>query len=65
MSIADTITSALFFKGVPYLLHHLDDFLFLGAPSSAQAHASASLAIKTFKELRVPVALHKTEGPAM
>ena len=62
-AVADAIAWTLFFKGVPYLLHYLDDFLFLGAPGSAQAQASASLAMDTLKELGVPVAHHKTEGP--
>ena len=47
-----------------YLLHYLDDFLFSGPPGSKKAAMAHDQAISAFRELGVPVATHKTEGPA-
>ena len=50
--------------GVRYLLHYLDDFLFIGAPDSDEAAMAAACAADTFGGLGVQVAMHKTKGPA-
>ena len=50
--------------GIRYLLHYLDDSLFIGAPGTNEASRAAWLATDTFCSLAVPVASHKTEGPA-
>ena len=63
-AVADALAWALYCRGVRYLLHYLDDFLFIGAPDSPEAAMVASIATDTFRELGVPVATHKTEGPA-
>ena len=42
-------------------LHYLDDFLFLGSPGDM---ACATALLDTCRQLGVPVATHKTEGPA-
>ena len=54
---------ALFSRGIRYVLHHLDDFLFVTPPQSQEAASVRQVDEATFRELGVPVAAHKTEGP--
>ena len=63
-AVADAMAWALHFSGIQYLLHYLDDFLFIGHPYSGEAAQAQSIATSVFQELGVPVAEHKTEGPA-
>ena len=63
-AIADFIAWVLTCEGIPYQLHYLDDFLLLGAPNSQQAKEALTLALQTLTRLGIPVASHKTEGPA-
>ena len=50
--------------GVTRQLHYLDDFLFLSAPGSTECATSLQIALHVCSHLGVPVASHKTEGPA-
>lgn len=43
-AVADFITWVLASRGITYLLHYLDDFLFLVAPNSSQGNATLSTA---------------------
>ena len=52
-AVADALGWALTQAGIPFLIHYLDDFLFL-----------QSLVLDTFQELGVPVAHEKIEGPS-
>ena len=63
-AVADMITWALHCAGVPHLIHYLDDFLFVGEPNTEQGKRSLEIALQTLEYLGVPVAEHKTEGPA-
>ena len=63
-AVADAIAWVLHCQGVCYQLHYLDDFLFLGAPATSEATATLSLVTNVFQHLGIPVATHKTEGPA-
>lgn len=63
-AFADMVTWALHRAGVPYLLHYLDDFLLFGSPGTNQATTAAAWTSDLFKRLHVPVADHKTMGPA-
>ena len=63
-AIADALAWGLFCNGVPHQLHYLDDFLLLGAPNTGQGSTVLHTALSTFDQLGVPVASHKTEGPA-
>ena len=54
---------ALYQRGIKYLLHYLDDFLFLGSPHTEEAATALQLALHTFNHVGVPVAAEKTEGP--
>lgn len=61
--MADSIAWSLSCEGIRYLLHYLDDFLFLRAPCSDQGQKSLTTALHLLDRLGVPVASHKTEGP--
>ena len=63
-AVADMLAWALHRSGVRYVLHYLDDFLLLGPPGSPEAERALSRTTQTFATLGVPVAEHKTEGPA-
>ena len=60
-AVADVISWVLYQHGIEHHLHYLDDYLLLGAPDSKQAAEALAL---TFHMLGIPVAYHKTEGPA-
>ena len=63
-AVADALAWSLHAGGIRFVLHYLDDFLFIGAPNSLEATHAAQLATITFADLGVPVAVHKTEGPS-
>ena len=62
-AITDSLAWALHCKGVPFLLHYLDNFLFLGKESICPCHTALTSALKVFGHLSVPVAPSKVEGP--
>ncbi len=63
-AVADMIAWALHCAGVQHQLHYLDDFLLLGAPDTEEGATVLSIALEVFRSLGIPVATHKTEGPA-
>ncbi len=63
-AVADMFAWAIHCNGVRYILHYLDDFLLLGAPGSSETELALTTTTHTFETLGVPVATHKTEGPA-
>jgi len=63
-AVADMLAWALHWAGVPHLIHYLDDFLLLAAPSTEEGARVLALALHVFAMLGVPVSAHKTEGPA-
>ena len=63
-AVADAMAWALYSNGVEYVLHYLDDFLFV-IPKLQEASEVRRIAEDTFRDLGVPVAAHKTEGPAL
>lgn len=63
-AVADMIAWSLHCAGIDHLLHYLDDFLFLCAPNTGDGARALALAMKIFDFLGIPVAVHKTEGPA-
>ena len=63
-AVADALAWGLYLRGVRYLLHYLDDFLFIGAPGTEEAAMAARIATEGFQSLGVPIASHKTEGPS-
>ena len=63
-AFADALAWILHARGVVWQLHYLDDFLFLGAPTDNACGRALDVALDTCGEMGVPVAAHKTEGPA-
>ena len=63
-AVADFLAWALHCDGIEFLLHYLDDFLFLGPPDTNRALQARLIATDTFGRLGVPIANHKTEGPS-
>lgn len=63
-AVADALAWVLHSHGVRHQLHYLDDFLFLGAPASAECAGNLQSALHLCESLGVPVASHKTEGPS-
>ena len=63
-AFADALAWVMQCNGINRQLHYLDDFLFVGAPSSHECAASLQTALQVCRRLVVPVAAHKTEGPS-
>jgi len=63
-AVADALAWILHSKGVVHQLHYLDDFLLLGPPKSSACAQSLQCTLQVCGDLGVPVAAHKTEGPA-
>ena len=62
-AFADALAWAMQLQGVSQQLHYLNDFLFVGAPSSQECAHNLHSALKVCSQLGVPVAVQKTEGP--
>ena len=56
---------AIHHRGVHHLLHYLDDFLLFGQLGTLEAGQAVATARAIFEEAGIPVAEHKTEGPAI
>ena len=63
-AVADAMTWALFSAAKEFLLHYLDDFLFVGRPMSQKASKAKEIATAVFDELGAPIATDKNEGLA-
>jgi hypothetical protein len=63
-AFADALAWILQARGVAWQLHYLDDFLLMGPPGHAACATALETALDTCRQLGVPVAAHKTEGPA-
>ena len=62
---ADVVERVLYSSGgIRFLLHYLDDFLFIGSPGTNGVAVTQENALAMFNELGVPVATHRTEGLA-
>ena len=62
-AFADMVAWAINCHGVRFLLHYLDDFLFVGEPGTLEAPQAVTLVIKVFSHAGISVATHKIEGP--
>lgn len=63
-ALADALLFIMARNGVESSIHYLDDFLFVGPPSSDKCAASLASALAVCKEVGFPVASEKIEGPA-
>ena len=50
-------------RGIKNVFHYLDDFLLLGNPESTECAQALATLIATCKELGLPLASDKCEGP--
>ena len=62
-AVADALQWILANEGVESL-HYLDDFIIFGPPDSPQCRRALEKAMELCEILGVPIAVHKTEGPA-
>ena len=62
--VSDALAWAFRSSGIFSQIHYLDDFLFFGRPNSDEAELVLSRVLDICQVLGVPVAGHKTEGPA-
>ena len=62
--LADLLSWIIHIKGVSFCIHYLDDFLTVGPPTSNTCKTNLEIIKTTCKELGVPLALEKVEGPA-
>ena len=61
-AFVDLVAWAIYCRGVRWLLHYLDDFLFFGASGTSEASLAASSAAGVFAGTGIPVSSLKTEG---
>ena len=62
-AVADSLQWIFQRQGVKGI-HYLDDFLLFGAPESHECRRALESVLETSARLGVPIAAHKTEGPA-
>lgn len=60
-AVVDMLAWGLHWAGIRYLIHYLDDILFMGAPGTEEGAQVLALALSLFNLWGVPVAAHKTE----
>ena len=63
--LADLLEWIVITKGVSHILHYLDDFVILHPPTSFKLQQDLDIIIKSCKDLGVPLALGKIEGPCI
>ena len=62
-AVVDALNWLLHQRGIPHVLHYLDDFIIISPPHSPQGQESLSRLRQLCGELRVPITEHKTDGP--
>ena len=63
-AVADALHWFLVQRGIKHIQHYLDDFIIVSFPDSPQCRDELETLLRVFRELGIPVATHKTEGPA-
>ena len=63
-ALADGLQWILEQRGTTYVAHYLDDFVTVGPPNSDQCSTNQSIISDVCKELGIPLAPHKSVGPA-
>ena len=63
-AVADALHWFLLRRGIEHVQHYLDDFIIVSFPDSPQCRDELETLLQVFRELGVPVATHKTEGPS-
>ena len=62
-TLAEALEWILKSRGMHYVIHYLDDFLLLGRPNSDECAMGLRTTLATCRELGVPLAEDKVEGP--
>ncbi len=62
-AVADALNWYLQQSGIRFGRHYLDDFIVIGRPRSAECHNAVALLDAVCRELGVPIAEHKRDGP--
>eukprot|EP00731_Ephydatia_muelleri_P036077 Em0199g3a len=62
-ALADSLEWIIRRKGVAYTAHYLDDYVIAGPPGTSRCADDLHTLVETCKELRVPLAVAKCEGP--
>ena len=62
-AIADAFQWYLQQQGLQHVLHYLDDYIMIGPPGSTECQQNLETLLDAAKDLGIPVADHKTEGP--
>ena len=62
-AVADGLEWCIRQRGVQYIFHYLDDYIILGSPDSEQCRRDLDALREVCRELGVPLAIHKCEGP--
>lgn len=63
-AVADAFQWFLQQQGIEYVRHYLDDYIILGPPDSLDCERSLSILLDSASMLGIPIASHKTAGPA-
>ncbi len=63
-AVADALQWVIQRRGVTFIWHYIDDFIMCGPPASSVCAGSLQTTISVCAELGMPVAEHKTAGPA-
>ena len=63
-AVSDALEWHLKSRGIAHIFHYLDDFAILGPPNSNECTRSLTMMRQVCAELGIPLADHKTEGPA-
>ena len=63
-AVADALEWCIAKQGVEWIYHYLDDFITLGPPQSDVCMRNLQLIVKECRELGVPLAPEKQEGPS-
>ena len=63
-AVADFLAWVLYYNGIPYVIHYLDDFLVIAPSGSGLAHSMRPRVEVIFDYLNAAIAYHKSEGPS-
>ena len=63
-AVADALQWVVRSRGVSFIAHYLDDFIIVGPPGSDEYAKNLDRLLETCRELGVPIACHKVEGPS-
>lgn len=64
-ALADALEWIVAQEGVESIFHYLDDFAVVGKPDSLECQRALDILIHTCKQLGVPLAVDKQDGPTM